>query len=216
MKDKKNGVLLDLDGTLWDSSVSVAEAWSEKLKLMGMDQRVTTEQIQSIMGLPMDEIAQIIFAGSPADQRIPLMEACSEYENEYISRHGGKLYPHLMETLQKLHEDYFTAIVSNCQKGYIEAFIQYYHLEPYIDDIESYGNTLLYKDENIRLVVNRNHLDKAVYVGDIDKDRQASVKAGVPFIFASYGMGEVENTPRIDSLSQLPKRVKEVFEEAAR
>ena len=121
-----------------------------------------------------------------------------------------------METLQKLHEDYFTAIVSNCQKGYIEAFIQYYHLEPYIDDIESYGNTLLYKDENIRLVVNRNHLDKAVYVGDIDKDRQASVKAGVPFIFASYGMGEVENTPRIDSLSQLPKRVKEVFEEAAR
>ena len=103
--------------------------------------------------------------------------------------------------------------MSNCQTGYIEAFVQYNKLEDYIDDIESYGNTLLYKDENIRLVVNRNHLDKAVYVGDIDKDRVAAESAGVPFIFASYGMGDVEGTYRIDTLLELPQRAAEVFEE---
>lgn len=210
---KNYGVLLDLDGTLWDSSISVAEAWTEKLRLLGIDQTVTVEQIQSIMGLPMDEIAQIIFAKHPEEDRMPLMEACAQYENEYISHHGGKLYPDLIETLKKLHDQYFTAIVSNCQTGYIEAFVQYNKLEDYIDDIESYGNTLLYKDENIRLVVNRNHLDKAVYVGDIDKDRVAAESAGVPFIFASYGMGDVEGTYRIDTLLELPQRAAEVFEE---
>ncbi len=212
---KKYGVLLDLDGTLWDSSISVAEAWTEKLKLMGLNQVVTTEEIASVMGLPMDEIAEILFASEPKEQRIPLMEACCEYENEYISHHGGRLYPGLVETLKKLHEDYLVAIVSNCQTGYIEAFIKYYHLEPYIDDLESYGSTLRYKDENIRLVFDRNHLEKAVYVGDIDKDRQASEKAGLPFIFASYGMGEVEGTPRIDALDELPQRVAEVLQVSA-
>lgn len=209
---KDYGILQDLDGTLWDSSRSVAEAWTEKLKQLGIGQTVTQQEIQNVMGLPMDEIAQILFKDQPARDRMPLMEACAAYENEYISRHGGKLYPGLKETLRRLHEEYFVAIVSNCQKGYIEAFISYFDLYSVIDDFESYGRTGMYKDKNIRRVINRNHLKKALYVGDIEKDRQAAQGACIPFIFASYGMGHVRGGDRIDSLYELPDRARKVFE----
>lgn len=211
MMMKKYGILLDLDGTLWDSSRSVAEAWTQKLEQLGIDQKITQKEIQDVMGLPMDEIAQILFKEQPPQDRMPLMEACAAYENEYITRHGGKLYPGLKETLRKLHDEYFVAIVSNCQKGYIEAFISYFNLYSLIDDFESYGRTGMYKDKNIRRVINRNHLQKALYVGDIEKDRQAAQGACIPFVFASYGMGHVRDGYRIDSLYELPDRVQEVF-----
>ena len=40
------------------------------------------------------------------------------------------------------------------------------------------------KGENIRKVAERNHLTKAVYVGDIQGDYDASMQAGVEFIHA--------------------------------
>ena len=49
-------------------------------------------------------------------------EMCS-YENEYLSIHGGTLYPGLEDTLKELKKNYRLFIVSNCQSGYIEAFL---------------------------------------------------------------------------------------------
>ena len=79
------------------------------------------------------------------------------------------------QTLAALKRDgYHLSIVSNCQKGYIEAFLDHYDLWELVEDIECYGNNLRQKGENIRLVVERNRLDEAVYVGDIQGDYDAS------------------------------------------
>lgn len=119
------------------------------------------------------------------------------------------MFDGLEDTLKKLREmGYFLAIVSNCQMGYIEAFLQYHKLGAYFDDTENYGRNLQDKDVNIRLVVERNHLDKAVYVGDIMGDYNSTMKAGLPFIHAAYGFGTVpEGTPRIRDIRELPEIV---------
>ena len=211
---KKYGILFDLDGTLWDSREGVAESWNEYLDTIpGNTYHMTTERLQSLMGLTMDRIAAAFFDQETPERAMELLTGCTDNENDYLSRHGGILYPDLEETLSLLHEEYFLAIISNCQEGYIEAFLKYHRLEKYFDDTENYGRTKLEKGENIRLVVERNHLTKALYVGDIMGDYNSTMEAGLPFIHAAYGFGTVpEGTPAIQNLPELPKTAKKVFE----
>lgn len=209
----KKGILFDLDGTLWDSSKAVVDSWNEVLETVpDIDYRMTYEQMKGFMGKTMEDIAFSFFTTVSKERALELLEQCTKYENEYIEKHGGVLFDRVPETLEKLHRDYFLAVVSNCQIGYIEAFMKYHKLEQYFDDTENYGRTLLQKDGNIRLVVDRNHLDKAVYVGDIMGDYNSTMKAGLPFIHAAYGFGTVpEGTPAIHSFAELPERVREVL-----
>lgn len=211
----KKGIIFDLDGTLWDSSKAVVDSWNEKISTFDEDvELITYEQMQGYMGKPMDEIAFGVFHKLSKERALELLKICELYENEYIRLHGGVLYPQLEKVLAELQKNYFLAIVSNCQVGYIEAFLEHHRLGSYFSDTENYGNTLLSKAENIRLIVERNHLERAVYVGDIMSDYQSTMEAGLPFIHAAYGFGSVpEGTPSIRSLQELPDRVREILGE---
>lgn len=216
----KQGILFDLDGTLWDSSRQVVESWNETLKRQpDIHRQITIEDMQGFMGLPMDEIGRRCFQGQGlTDERIvEIMRSCEQEENEYIRLHGGVLFPHLEEVLQDLSKDYFLAIVSNCQVGYIEAFLEYHKLSSYFNDFESFGNTGLQKGDNIRLVCERNQLEQAVYLGDIQGDYDSACKAGIPFILAGYGFGTVDaDVPVIQSLLELRKTVEGVQDDNLR
>ena len=219
MQDKK-GIIFDMDGTVWDSSANVAKAWTEKVREAGYtDKTVTREDIQSVMGKPMDVIADTLFPYTEkGPERDKLRFLCENYENEYLRQNGGVLYEGVLETWARLKEmGYHIYIVSNCQEGYIESFLGFYKI-PYgtesdlVEDIECYGNNLLQKDENIKLLAERNGLAAACYVGDIQSDYDATVKAGFPFIHAKYGFGSInEDVPFIMSFDELIKVVPEVI-----
>ena len=202
-----------MDGTLWDSSENVAYSWTEKVKELGYDRPdITQEDIMGIMGLTMDRIADIIFGDLPADERYRLLDECCEHENDYLLRHGGVLYPELEETLKKLREKYELYIVSNCQSGYIEAFLEYYGFGKYFTDIECYGNNKLDKGSNIALVKERNDLDRAYYVGDIQGDYDSAMKAGCGFIHAAYGFGKIcEAVPELTAFKKLPELLRAII-----
>jgi phosphoglycolate phosphatase len=48
----------------------------------------------------------------------------------------------------------------------------------------------------------RNKLKEAVYVGDTQGDYDATVAAGIPFIYARYGFGQPERYDH--AIDQLP------------
>ncbi len=201
----KKGIFFDMDGTLWDSAAGVAESWNEAILAYGYERKpLTAGDIQSVMGKTMEDIADILFPELNVMQRKELLDLCCRLENDYLRRHGGVLYPDIRKTMEKLKVNYHLYIVSNCQAGYIEAFLDYYKFHDLIEDIECYGNNDKPKGENIALLYQRNNLEDAVYVGDIQGDYDASMSAGVRFIHAGYGFGKVEaDVPEIQKFSDL-------------
>lgn len=201
------GIIFDLDGTLWDSSEQVAGAWSVILSRRSETDRrvrrsVTGEDMRGYMGKTMEVIAALMLPDTDEKTRLEIMDECGEYENEYLSGHGGKLYPDLERELDRLSKSFKLFIVSNCQSGYIETFLEYHKLGKYFADFECPGGTGLAKAENIRIIMERNSLDRAVYVGDTQGDLDASDSAGVPFIHAAYGFGTVnKEVPAVNSFS---------------
>lgn len=202
---KIDSVIFDLDGTLWDSSEGIVATWNLVLAdYPELHKTVTVEELSSNFGLPLDQIARRMFPDQLEELRQNLMKECSVRENEYLAEHGGKLYPKFEETIQKLSAKYPLYIVSNCQDGYIQSFYKGNGTEKYFKDCECIGVTGLSKGENIRRVMERNGLKAPVYVGDTQGDADAAAKAGIPFIFARYGFGNVENYDRaIDSFEEL-------------
>lgn len=85
------------------------------------------------------------------------------------------------------------------------------NLEEYITDIECYGNTGLSKADNISMVIQRNHLDQSFYVGDTAMDAEAAADAGIPFVHAAYGFGQVNGAEAVirefGELLQLSKKL---------
>ena len=204
------GIIFDMDGTLWDSSEEVALAWTEVAEKHPTAARsFTIEDLQALMGKTMDDIAEISFPNLETEERNALLEACCDNENDYLLRNGAKLTPNLEETLKELKKDYPLFIVSNCQSGYIEAFLSHYGFEDYFEDIECYGNNNLLKEDNIRLIAERNGLSDFYYVGDTILDYTSCKNAGGTFIHAAYGFGNVpEGTPYINDFSELPSILK--------
>ena len=206
MENKEiDAIIFDLDGTLWNTVDSCLKATSfVKEEHSDITRDVTKEQIESAMGKTSDEIVNIYYGYLPREKG-------EEYANEAFNKNvdnllkeGGTLYPNTRDTIIKLSKKYKLYIVSNCVKGYIESFLNTSGLKDYFSDYESYGNTLLSKGENIKLVIKRNNLKNPIYVGDTKGDMEASNYAGIPFVYAAYGFGKVEGFDyKINDISEL-------------
>jgi len=200
-------VIFDLDGTLWDSSVQVADSWNIVIeKEVGREHTLTSKDIMKYMGLTMTEIADRHFGFLPEKERYELSRKCEVFENGYITEHGGTLFEGVEETLALLKDKGVQmAVVSNCQEGYVKAFLDSMDMWKYFVDYEEWGRTGLLKADNIKLVMERNGASKAIYVGDIQKDSDAAHKAGIECIYASYGFGEIDDAvATLKSFDELP------------
>lgn len=202
---KVESLIFDMDGTLWDSADNVAKSWNEIIKKQPeLDIELTENDIQSVMGKPMDEIAAAFFSKASKERQLEIMDCCASYENEYLLKHGGKLYDGLEDTLKKLCKAHRLFIVSNCQSGYIEAFLEHYNFGKYFTAIKCWGDNKLPKGENIKLIMKENNITDAAYVGDIQGDCDSAYSAGVRFIHAAYGFGRVNKSDAvINSITEL-------------
>ena len=203
---KKKALIFDLDGTLWDAVETIAPAWNAYLEGRGIELRMTPDDCRACCGKTLPEIAAMLFPAAEPAWREAVIEGCCDAECVPLAREGGRLYPGLEEVLETLRRDYFLAVVSNCGLGYIEAFFSGNRTGRFFDDYENAARTGLSKGENIRLVMERNGIERAVYVGDTEGDRQAALRAGVPFIHAAYGYGQVRGADfTLRQLRELPQ-----------
>lgn len=200
-----DGIIFDVDGTLWDSTDSVAESWNMAIRENSdLDITVTNEFLFSIFGKTMDEIFRRLFPMLEEKERMRLGEICFEYENRLLETNPGTLYPGVRETFERLSGKVPLYIVSNCQCGYIEVMLKSTGLSPYVTDTLCFGQTQTSKGQTIRTLMEKNHLKDVFYVGDTQGDADACKEAGIPFVFASYGFGDVPDAKwSIKSITEL-------------
>lgn len=208
-------VIFDMDGTLWDAVDLIVDSWNASIITHPeMKREVDKEVLKGLLGQPMDAFARTLFPELPFEQAMALLEECEKLENRWCRERGAKLYPREEETLKQLIADgWHLGIVSNCQSGYIEAYLAHYGFGGYFSDTLCYGDTGLSKGRNIRLMLDRNHAGFGCYIGDTEGDRKACEEAEVPFLWAAYGFGRAEGATPLRRLQDLPVLLKEVFSE---
>lgn len=199
------GIIFDVDGTLWDSTDVVAESWNLAIEENSdLHLNLTGEGLKSLFGKTMEEIFEALFPSLSSEEQMRLGTLCYEYENRLLEDKSGNVYEGVIETFHTLSKKYPLFIVSNCQCGYIEVFLKSTGLDSCVKDHLCYGETMASKGQTIRMLMERNQLQEAVYVGDTQGDYNACKEAGIPFIFAEYGFGDVpEADRRLQSIRQL-------------
>lgn len=187
-------LIFDIDGTLWDSRALVAEGYNIQLRAEGLAHLcVTAEDLKPLFGKVMTEIADAILASVPEGERYALMDRCMATENRYLHDDPCRIgYPGIRETMAQLAKKYRLFIVSNSQCGYPELCIEKLGLSEFIAGHLCFGDTGTEKGETIRRLMDQYNIKNAAYVGDTQGDYEATVQAGIPFVFAAYGFGQPE------------------------
>lgn len=204
-RSMKPALIFDLDGTLWDASVPITESWNiVGRKHFGPDYSLSVDKVRGLMGKTMHEIALALTPANAAPEAVqPFVDECFYYERVYLETHPGEPFPEEFESLKRLTQDFDLFIVSNCQTGYIETFLNIAPKNLFLGH-RCWSDTRKEKQFTIRLLMEDYGIEKAIYVGDTEKDESAAHLAGIPFIHAAYGFGGA-NAPEasINSLAEL-------------
>jgi phosphoglycolate phosphatase len=192
--DKKiDSIIFDLDGTLWDATVSCSMAWNRSFEQCGYNNRIDRKLVKKISGSPLDIVLSEYFTFIKKIDYKKIIELYKENEPVFMKDIGGRIFPKERDTLKILCKYKKLFIVSNCLTGYIENFIEKKRFGKIFTGYKSSGETGLGKDKNIKKIIDDYKLISPVYVGDTQWDYEASKENGIPFIYAKYGFGELKS-----------------------
>ena len=203
---KPESLIFDIDGTLWDSRSIIVEGYNQVLTAAGHeDLCVTAEDLKRLFGKTMKEIADIMLTSLPEEERYPLMEKCIDTGDARLLNDPCDIgYPGVKETLEELHKRYRLFIVSNSQLGYPETTMEKLGITHLFQGHLCFGNTGTDKGTTIRILMEQHGIENAVYIGDTQGDYEAAVKAGLPFVWATFGFGVPDGyDAKIDSFCEL-------------
>lgn len=203
---KAESLIFDIDGTLWDTRALVAEGYNVQLRKEGLDHlQVDADMLTPLFGKVLSEIADVLFASVPAPERYALMKRCMDAEQEFMRTDPCQVgYPKVRETLEELAKRYRLFIVSNSESGYPELCIEKMGLQKLIRGNLCYGDTLTGKGQTILRLMREHHISSAIYIGDTQGDYLATREAGIPFIFAAFGLGQAESwEAKVDTFEEL-------------
>jgi len=190
---KPDGLIFDMDGTLWDAVATYAQSWNDVFGELGIDLTVKRNDLAKMVGWEGRKVISIIMPDFDDEKRKEIYGLVNEKRKVLIPQTGGVLYDGVKEGLKQLAEKYDLFILSNCAKGIIRLFIDWAGIDEHIKDELAHGVNFMPKSHNIKLLADTHGLKKPVYIGDTAGDGEQSRLAGVPFVFVSYGFGKTDD-----------------------
>ena len=198
-------VVLDLDGTLWNPMEMSLEAWKRACIEHGIDPVILErERFARAFGHPASAVAEIVLPAVEKSLQNKVLDSANEMEVQLIRTGLGALFDGVDMILEQLARTKRLFLCSNCQSGYIEAFLSTYGMELLFVDYICSGDTLQGKGINLGMLIARNSIGDAVMVGDMLSDYDAARINNLPFIYASYGFGDLRLfDAKIDRINEL-------------
>ena len=80
-----DSIIFDVDGTIWDSTKSVADSWNKAIREHSdLDLNLEPVSLSRVFGKTMTEIADILFPMLDTEDRMNLLDICFDEENRYL------------------------------------------------------------------------------------------------------------------------------------
>lgn len=119
------------------------------------------------------------------------------------------LYPNVTRTLSKLKKKNIIGLLTSKDKYRTQKLLKKFKLINYFDFIECPSKKIRgkpYPDQIIKQIKKYKLPRKSFYyIGDMNYDLLTARRAGVNFIFASYGYGKIKNVKKIKNFNDLLK-----------
>lgn len=189
MKNRKNTVIFDLDGTLLDTLEDLWAAVNHALASCNMPVR-SLDEVRRFVG---NGIRMLMIRAVPGGEENPDFNKAFEAFKQYYGVHCNdttKPYDGITELLKELKkEGYAVAIVSNKIDSAVKDLNDRYfpQVEVAIGDRENMKRKPEPDSVFLALEELGRTQDEAVYVGDSDVDLQTAKNAGLPCISVLWG-----------------------------
>ncbi len=182
-------IIFDLDGTLIDSSIDIANAINYAIEPYGA-RPITVKETISLVGEGITRlIEKLIERESINADRNALTERFLEHYSAHLID-NTTIYPGVRETLQKL-KDYKKAVISNKREALSTKILNDLGLLKYLDLVVGSDTTPERKPSPIPIlhVLSRLNIkpEETVIVGDSNFDIEAGKAAGIKTIAVTYG-----------------------------
>ena len=86
-------IIFDVDGTLWNSTGQVANAWTQAVKdHTQLDRTITSEDLMCEFGKPMNQIVEALFPELSKEEQEQLSVHLFRYENSRVETAAFEIY----------------------------------------------------------------------------------------------------------------------------
>ena len=137
------------------------------------------------------------------------MKEIRQKTSEIINEKNVVIYDGVIETLKELSKKYKIGIITNNRDEYAKTFLNITKLKEYFIDYMGAASYNITKGEAIKQMVKKYNEKENYYVGDIKKDQEATMYAGIKFIHAKYGFEpNLKSELSIEKIQDLHKIIK--------
>ena len=186
-------ILFDMDGTLWNTADITYKVANEVGRNYIECIHIPKEAIDMSMGCGKEDSSRNYMPYLTKERREEIATVMMEKVTKELNKYGGTVYPGVIDTIKELSKNYKLGIVTNNTSDYAKCFARTTDTNEYFEYL--YGAASyegITKGELLKKIINDNNLEDVIYVGDTPIDKEATVVANIPFIFAKYGFGDVE------------------------
>ena len=215
------GIIFDMDGTLYQTNLVLAEALEATFEVLRGNQLWSGEtpikKYQEIMGVPLPVVWETICPNHTEEVRRKSNELFQKKLIEMIHQKKGALYPNVQVTLKMLSEKYPLFIASNGEREYLQAIVDTYELSKLFKKVYSIqsvqsGN----KSDLVKTIVEENNLTQAWVVGDRLSDIKAAKDNGLKSIGVNFDFAQQIELKQADIvINDIEELVPQIIEKSS-